>query len=298
MTRGFDLSRYDDAGPDGSDAVADPWADFVILNIEDPRCVRKVERAVSIRKPWALYSWLYAGAGAASVHRLQAFVDLLVLSGLPVPPKGGFVDFEANGVSTGDAAAARSVVPTIATPCGFYTYLYLLNSLPGLADEWARWGGRWIAYYPWGDDRYPAGEIGSAQFMQSMLWQFTSSGGSRDRNVVVDEAAWAAWGTGTPVSQLVPMGDDDVTYLETRADGSRAYWKLGLGDYFEIPEAVALGEQLNGHGKPVPITTDQRVAIGLAAKGQADKYLAGKLGGGGATAPTHFSGTLDLRATA
>jgi hypothetical protein len=79
-----------------------------------------------------------------------------------------------------------------------------------------------------------------------------------------------------------PTGDDDVTYLETRADGTKAYWKLGLGDYFEIPEAVALGEQINGHGPPVPISTIQRIVMGRAAHDQAAAFLGTlDLGGGG-----------------
>lgn len=205
-TEGTDISRYDSTSPADTSAVDEQRAQFVILNIEDPGCANKAHRAHEIGKLWALYSWLYPGRGAESAHRLQAMVDLLVLDGLPVPPKGGFLDFEENGVSAADLTAGRLAAATLPTPIGPYTYLYLLRSEPGLFEEWWKWSGRWIAYYPGANDgSYPADQIGDAEAWGAMLWQFSSSNGTRDRDVVVDETEWAAWGT---PGQTVPAPID------------------------------------------------------------------------------------------
>lgn len=199
MTEGPDLSRYDSAYQDDTSAVDDPRAQFVILNCDDPGVAAKAHRAVQLRKPWALYTWLYAGHGADSVTRGQAVADLLELDGLTQPPLGVFVDYEDNGVSVADAWAAFNARSAVKTRLGFYTYLYLLTSQDGLMAVWLAFEGRWLAYYPDPNDgNQKPWAAGDAQQNQSMLWQFSSTDGTRDRNVVVDAVAWARWGHSTP----------------------------------------------------------------------------------------------------
>jgi hypothetical protein len=51
------------------------------------------------------------------------------------------------------------------------------------------------------------------------------------------------------------------------------FWEMGLGDYVELPQNVGLGAALNG-ATVVPIKTIERVAMGLSAQKQADKFFA------------------------
>lgn len=80
-------------------------------------------------------------------------------------------------------------------------------------------------------------------------------------------------GTAAPASAKT-IGDDDVTYVGEREDGSKIYWKVGTGDLYEVEESVAEGELVNGHGAPVPITKKERIELGVAVRDQADEYFA------------------------
>jgi len=288
---GVDLSRYDSAYTTDTSALDDPRVRFAILNIDDPGCSAKAARADELGIPWALYSWLYAGNGPESVTRLEAMADLLELDGIGRPPKGGFVDFEANGVSAGDLRHARE------TPCrdplGAYTYLYLLTTLPGLADEWWAWSGRWIAYYP-GDNGggYPAGRDGDARAWGSMLWQFTSSDGTRDRDVIIDPAAWAEWGTPTapPPDPTPPSRKKVPTMFVTHviATNTCDLWsetpvKLDTWQNDDSPNAYGIGTKLAGYlAAGIPVVTYATVAEYQAAYNDLMR-LAGHYPGPGTT---------------
>ncbi len=195
MIDGADLSRYDSAFLSDVSAVDDPRVTFCILNCDDPGVAYKAHRANELRKPWGLYTWLYAGRGADSVTRGQAVADLLELDGLPQPPLGIWIDYEDNGVSPGDAWAAYGQRSVVKTRLGFYTYLYELNGQDGLRAVWdAFQPGTWLAYYPGNNDgSYPSWAINDAVVNNALLWQYTSSNGTRDRDTVVDEAAWLRW---------------------------------------------------------------------------------------------------------
>lgn len=65
---------------------------------------------------------------------------------------------------------------------------------------------------------------------------------------------------------------DDVIYKEETG----TYWAQGLGDFYKVPNEVAVGHALNG-GVVVPITTPQRVALGVALQAEAKASLT-KLG--------------------
>jgi len=186
-----DISRYDGTA---ADLTADR-CDEAIYNVEDPGCAEKVRRwSGEFGKPWHLYGWEYPGPGSA-VDLIAGMTDTLGMTA-----KAAWVDYEENGVAPVDAAVARVRAGELPMPVGFYTYLYLINSQDGLAAEWAAWDLRWIAYYPGTNDgSYPGWAIGDAQGKGAVLWQYTSSGGTRDRNVVVDEAKWATLGSGVVV---------------------------------------------------------------------------------------------------
>jgi hypothetical protein len=196
-----DISRYDG----GLDALTADRADAFLFNVEDPQVVDKVNRTrLDLGKDWGLYGWEYPTPGSSAIPLMHDVADRVG----QIPTKAGWVDYEQNGVSPADGWAAHDAAAGLGFPCGFYTYLYMLNSQDGLADVWHAFDLRWIAYYPGNNSgAYPASEIGSAQYMDSTLWQFTSSGGTRDRSVVVDDSRWAALG-GTPIAAPQPQEDD------------------------------------------------------------------------------------------
>lgn len=187
ITTGFDLSRYDDEGPDGSDAVADPFAKFIIINAEDPRGGNKAHRAVDLGKPWTIYPWVYPGeSGNAIVDRALRAADRW---GAGRPTLGDFwADYEQGGVAPWQLAQARERRDRDGLIGGVYTYLYVLNGQGGMAQEWFAWDLRWIAYYPGGNTGARVDwAVGDAQRWDALWWQYTSSNGTRDRNIVVND---------------------------------------------------------------------------------------------------------------
>lgn len=274
MIDGADLSRYDSAYRDDTSAVDDPRVTFVILNCDDPGVAAKAHRAVALNKPWGLYTWLYAGRGGQSVTRGQAVADLLELDGLSQPPLGIWIDYEDNGVTPGDAWEALGNKSVVKTRLGFYTYLYQLNGQAGLRDVWnAFQPGTWLAYYPGANDgSYPGWAISDAQQNAAMLWQYTSSNGTRDRDSVVDEAAWSRWAnTTTPVPPApapTPGGDMDMYTGHVDHDTS-------IGTTIPIPAHTPLALLVSPSGRvistwagPGPLGTPQEAYAWLNAGGR------------------------------
>jgi hypothetical protein len=209
---GFDLSRYD--------TVGDVQPAFDLLNVEDPGCSQKAHRAHALGITWGLYSWVYPNDQGHSATRSKAMGDLLELDGTGQPPAGHWLDYEQTGVTPQDLvnAFAHGV-----EHLGVYTYLYIIASVKETI------GSRplWLAYYPGNNDgQYPAGSIGDAQRWGAKLWQYSSTNGNLDRDVVVDEAWWAGWVHGNPKPVPVPR-DEDSMYFVHDPDGSGRIWQVG-----------------------------------------------------------------------
>ncbi len=98
----------------------------------------------------------------------------------------------------------------------------------------------------------------------------TDDGSSQHTDEIPVAAFQAAIGNAGPAPAPGQNRSDDVVFLEETG----TYWVMGLGDYVEIPQAVGLGVTLNG-GTVVPVKTIERVAMGIAAKNQATKFLKG-----------------------
>lgn len=253
---GVDLSRYDSpGGVDDTSACDDPRAQFGLLNVEDPGFANKVARMVDIGKPWGPYSWLYGERGGEEcIDRMLRAVDS-VSGRYGLPGRGGWADYEANGVQPVHATQARVRAQTSPFPVGLYTYLYLLNSQPGLAAEWWQWVLRWIAYYP-GDNSgaFPSAQIGDAQAWGSVLWQYASSNGTRDRDWVVDDALWAT--LGTPTGQE----DDDMKdlYITKTSDPNVGIWVTnGMHKRHVLPDEWSFVQYVHGGNTPVVKLSDQ-----------------------------------------
>lgn len=250
----LDLSRYDSANIYDVSAVNDPDARDIIVNVEDPGCENKVAEAQRLGKGRGLYSWLYPGDGAGSAVRGQQMADRLARGGVALT-KGVAIDYEQNGVSPNDATAARVRASQLPQPFHLYTYLYLLNSQPGLAAEWWQWMGRWIAYYPGNNDgSLPGWAIGDAQAWGAMLWQYTSTNGQRDRSTPVSDA-WHTWGGGAAPA---PEEDVQVDYITSQSNPGVGIWKCDkMVAVHVMPGEWAATVFANGGAPPVHALPDE-----------------------------------------
>jgi hypothetical protein len=301
-TEGVDLSRYDSATVDDTSAVDDPRANYVILNVEDPGFLYKAHHAIDIGKHWGPYSWLYAERGGAeAVERMMSAVDSVG----SLPTRAGWVDYEANGVAPEHAAQARVRASSGDVPfkTGLYTYLYLLNSQGGLAQEWWQWTLRWLAYYPGSNDGTLLwGANGDAIQWGSAHWQYTSSGGTRDRNAVIDEALWATLG-GAPA-----QSEEDAVnvYISKKSDPNQGIWITdGIFKRHVLPDEWAFVQYVSGgqtgvfgvsdqwwDSLPTASPTGALTLQDLVAIQNAVKPLLVGLPGSGGSAPQQFNLTL------
>jgi hypothetical protein len=262
MIFGADLSSYD--GSDGT--VVDPYQ-FVILNVQDPTIAAKINRAKAKGIPWGLYTWVYPGAGANSITLAKRIIDTY-----GKPPKGVWLDYEQAGVTPGDLTDALVTGEQAGMELGVYTYLAIL---PSVATS-LRGHPLWLAFYPHPNDgSYPGGSEQNARDHGAKLWQYTSSNGTRDLNVILDEAWWHTWGDDTEEPTPNKKGQD-VIYKEENGQ----YWEMGVGDYVLLPAKVGAGAELNG-AAVVPISTAERIVMGKAAKDQLAAALKLPTGGSG-----------------
>lgn len=306
----LDLSRYDSATPSDVTAVNDPDAADIIVNVEDPGCENKVAEAQRLGKGRGLYSWNY-GDGAAAAVAGQQMADRLAQGGVSLT-RGVAIDHEAAGIAPSSATAARVRAASLPQPFMLYTYLYMLNSQPELAAEWWQWTGRWIAYYPGNNDgSLPSWAIGDAQAWGAMIWQYTSTNGTRDRSTPVDRALWARWGTGTTSHQE----DDDVAkvYISKQSDPSQGIWVTDgiwkrhvLPDEWRFVQYVTGGQQnvagisdewwdsLPTAAPNYSLTLQDLAAVQQVVVAGVKPLLAAVPGGGGGAAPTRFNVQLTV----
>lgn len=244
MTTIADLSRYDPL-----EAV--DLYDGVILNIEDPGFIQKRDRAIANSKPWGTYSWVYPGQGAAASER--AFTT-------GTGPLGAWLDYEQNGLNGNDLTAALRRGEELGLKLGVYTYLYIIGSVATLLGDHPLW----LAYYPGNNDgTYPAGNAGDAVAHGALLWQYTSSNGTRDLSHVLDDTKWTAWtGGATPTPAPAPddAPKDDVMIAVTQTDGyfvkAKQFWLVVPGTYaVQVGQGQTL-EQVIGNWGGLP-----RVAV-------------------------------------
>lgn len=183
MIFGTDTSSYQPIG------TYDPGA-FEIINAEDRMLPDKVAINRDAGRPWGVYPWVYPGEhGQVTVNR--ALAALAKVGGGPAP-LGIWFDYEQDD-------ADGTVEPWQLDECfaacdatgmwsGYYSNTWRLDHRPYLARPF------WCAGYPWpndgsfpGWDKLPAGR-------DINIWQFTSTNGTLDQNVIVDEAWYASLG--------------------------------------------------------------------------------------------------------
>lgn len=279
MTLLADLSRYD---PDEAAAQYDG----AILNVEDPGVGTKAAIANAAGKPVMLYSWVYPRGGAQAVQH-----GVAVAQSLGVPVKGIWLDYEQDGVVPNDVRAARST-DTGGFRFGVYAYLAMMNAQgQDLTDAIGDWP-LWMAYYPGGNDgSYQAWYSDDARARSAVLHQFTSTNGTRDLNIVLDDAWFNTWtGTGPPPPPKKRGHDMELLISPTRALSHTA----GVLDaqfpdpthrFNDIPTSASgfLAANPGAQVSHVGEETYDRVLTKITAPPSAP-----------GSGPTHFTGTVDL----
>ncbi len=191
---GVDISKYQ------APSAMDGW-DFAIFNVEDPYIGAKVDHAYETNKNWNIYKWQYpTQSGLYSFQVAKHIVDGLY--------RGGrypqfFLDYEESGVAPWQRdewyhACQASGIPQ---QPGFYNYLYLMRQqgLSFYPDETG-----WLAYYPGNNDgNYYDSMSDTARAYGATLHQYSSTSGTLDRNVTLDDS----WFTGGGVPD---MTEDEV----------------------------------------------------------------------------------------
>ncbi len=186
MIFGFDLSRYD--------GLEDVRPEFVILNVEDPGFGDKVARAVVLGIPWGVYLWIYPGVLPA----VGWMLDRTRAQGHGEPPVGYWADYEEAGVSPDQVSNWFARCDAAGVKAGYYSGPSAVDHGPFLARAW------WNAVYPNGNDgSYPGVDAlwPSSKPRPMNLWQFTSTNGTLDQDVVIDEVWWPNWAGAAPAPE-------------------------------------------------------------------------------------------------
>lgn len=281
MTRISDQSLYD------GDTLVDN-ADGYWINCQDPNFASKCRASIDLGKTWGPYGWVDPGDGGGSMQRLA---DSIGANGLPSPPLGYALDYEQDGVSPADLVNAldRAEALGVFDRTMVYTYLYIVGSIQGVM----RGRPLWLAYYPVGDSSYDPSYSTAARNWGALLHQFTSGWNGRgDMSVVVDDTAWSAWiGGQTPQPRKVVEG---MVIVEKRDGGlPDQYWEPAAGGCVQLTAVEAYTNSLAG----VPhkdMTTGELVSYSLRLR--ASFQAAIPAGSAGTPAPTHYTGTVDLKA--
>lgn len=203
---GHDVSSYQ--GPGLPPLTHGRLLEFTILNVKDPGFGAKAREARDRGLPWGAYSWVYAGADQRTNARLCVVaVEQAGLDPHDVP-LGYWADYEDVGIVDSQLDTWFAACDELGVRGGYYAN-------PGRADD-HRFAARpfWMAQYPWPNDGSyrPANMTDPGVSVQ--LWQFTSTVGTLDQNVVVDEAWWHAW-VGTPVQEE----GDDMDIIQVKGTG-------------------------------------------------------------------------------
>jgi hypothetical protein len=194
MTRGVDISKFQ------SPSAMDGW-DFVILNVEDPGFAEKARRAHELGIPWDIYKWIFPGASGSEMFARAH--DLVNAVGLPGRQPGYWADYEESGVAAHQVGEWFAAADAAGVKVGWYTYLNVVNAEGNHAPD----RPLWLAYYPGTDDgSYQPSMSDDARARRATIHQFTTTSGTLDVNIVLDDTWWSEW-----------TGDDDMTPDQVRA---------------------------------------------------------------------------------
>ncbi len=211
-TFGVDTSLYQPLGS------YDPGS-FEIINALDPTLPQKVARNQAEGRPWGIYSWVFPGEnGSYAVGRAIA---ALGKTGAAAAPLGFWWDYEDNGVVQSQLDQAFATSDAEGYYSGYYGNDYRFDHSTLLNRPY------WMAAYPNPNDGVWQGWTPSAS-RPVQIWQWTSTNGTLDQNVVIDEAWYLSLAGGAPVppetikecDMYVGWGTDDKGVMFTdKIDG-------------------------------------------------------------------------------
>ncbi len=185
MIFGTDTSSYQPIG------TYDPGS-FEIVNALDPTLPNKIARNRADGRPWGIYSWVFPGeSGAYTVGRA---INALNKVGGPAP-LGLWWDYEQDGVEQWQLDECFVACDQQGMWSGYYANMWRPNHVGLLARPY------WCCAYPWPNDgsfpgleRLPAGR-------DINIWQYSSTNGQLDLNVIIDEAWYTSLTGGAPQPQ-------------------------------------------------------------------------------------------------
>lgn len=223
--------------------------------------------------PWGVYLYLLpqfdvAGQVARMLHTVP-----------DSPPLGYWIDYEQAGLTSSHLQAGFTALDAAGKPSGYYS-----NDLPELGG----FGNRpwWAAAYPGRNDgTYP----GPKKFSRpAQLWQFSSTNGTQDVSVVVDEQ-WFA-GVHTPAPPARKHGGS-MYFGTIVTDRTHAY--AIEGDTL----VVEMGGAPGAYGVPkdaLDLNASQGIPFFPINQAILDRVTArAKAPVGSASSPVSFKGTFD-----
>ncbi len=257
---------------------------FEIINALDPTLPTKVERNRAENRPWGIYSWVFPGEhGSYTVGRAINAASKVGGSG----PLGFWWDYEDNGVVQSQLDEAFATSDAEGYYSGYYGNDYRFDHSTLLSRPY------WMAAYPnpndgvWRD--YQATASRPVQ-----IWQWTSTNGTLDQNVIVDEAWFQSLVGGSPPPVVPVEEEDDMAVLITSDpdQGSDTILYTGMGWRQVVPgedqQLVDLGLLKDKNPRVVDAATMTRIRTDLP---EVTPVVAG---GGGAGGPL----TVTLTGTA
>ncbi len=207
MIFGTDTSAYQAVGSYAPGA-------FEIINALDPTLPQKV----SSERPWGVYSWVFPGEdGAYTAARAFAAVNRAGSA----PPLGLWWDYEDNGVVQSQLDQAFAASDREGFWSGYYSNEWRVDHSTLLTRPF------WLAAYPDPNDGVWRDGYSANSRRPVNIWQWTSSNGTLDQNVIIDEAWYQS--IGAPTQRAL---EAEVGFIRHTTDG-HTEWTNGWSFYWD-----------------------------------------------------------------
>lgn len=188
-----------------------------ILNVEDPAFVDKAHMVLAYGRLLGGYKWIYPDQ--AGDRQAGIALDRIDSAGLSpgALSLGLWADHEDGPPPW---QITRAVIDTWHawgwTKAGYYSNAHQIEHEHFGDVPW------WYAAYPGRNDGTYPGPITWALPRDPVFWQFSSTGGRLDVNVVVDEAFLAQWVTTIPIPATppAPIPEDDMKLVRVVETGA------------------------------------------------------------------------------
>lgn len=190
MTQGTDTSSYQPLG------TYDP-GQFEIINVRDSSLPAKVDRNVAEGRPWGVYSWIDTGEDGR--YTCDRALQAIARAGHGNPPLLTWWDYEEAGVVDSQLQQAFAHADEAGIVSGYYANPFRATD----ALFWNR--PYWLAQYPWPNDgSFPGWNRMALTGNPVKIWQFSSTNGTLDVNMIADEVWYASLFSAAPPTPTPP----------------------------------------------------------------------------------------------